>query len=96
MEHLPQWCWIYDTHHGNHKCLQAMKYRNAEKTDEVKEVQQHMKPSKARDYEETHEVNELKEELKDLKEMKASFKLKGIAMLCVIVCSIAFVATKFM
>ena len=52
----------------------------------------HMKSLKARYCEETDEVNELKE----LKELKDSFKLKCIALFCVIVCFVALVATKFM
>ena len=44
-----------------------MKDRNAEGTDEVKEVQQHMKSLKAGYCEGTYEVHELKRELKELK-----------------------------
>ena len=52
-----------------------------------------MKSLKARDYEGTDDVNELKEELK---EWKASFILKYIALFCVIVCFVTFDAIKFM
>ena len=39
IEHLLPWCWICDTHCGNHQRLQVMKDRNDEKgTDEDKEV----------------------------------------------------------
>ena len=93
MEYLPPWCWLCDTHHGNHQRLQAINDRNIEGTDAIKEVQQHMKPLKARDCEGIDEVNELKRELKGLKELKASFKLKCIALFFVLVC---FVVAKFM
>ena len=73
-----------------------MNDRNAEWTDEVKEVQQHMKSLKAKYCEGIDEVNKLKRELKELKEFKASFKLKCIALFYVIVCFVAFIATKFM
>ena len=73
-----------------------MKDRNVDMMNEVIEVQQPMKSLKARDREETNEVNEFKRELMKLKELKASFKLKCIALFYVIVCFFAFVATKFM
>ena len=49
LEHLPPWCWICDTHHVNHQCLQEMNDRNAEGMDLVKEVQQPMKSLNTRD-----------------------------------------------